>query len=155
MRRLLACLAVLSICGGAVAQTRPQTPVLDDPDAFERGLALSFYRFDACGDPLAGRMFRRALADKFAHCAFSDAARSRYRDRARAQQARSQQLIQGMIESRGGLPNRLDGMSMTCREQQSAADYQAARARLQQYSAGEIGADAVIAAPCDAAELTP
>ncbi len=52
----------LALCGPAVAQPSPAGPTLDRPEAF----ATSSYTFDACGDPLAGRLFRRALTERFA-----------------------------------------------------------------------------------------
>ena len=100
-------------------------------------------------------MFRRALAERFAHCPFTPAARSRYQQRTRAQLAKLRQQMDSMVESRGGLPMRLDGMSMTCHEQQATDDYKSFRGRLSQYAQGDLSADAVIAAPCDAAEIMP
>lgn len=158
-RTAFAGLLLLSLAGPALAQSRPETPVeapvLDRPDAFERAFAVSSFSFDACGDPLAGRIFRRALVEKFAHCPFSPEARSRFQQRTRAQQAKTRQAMESMIESRGGLPMRLDGMSMTCHEQQASGDYQRFRSQLDQYAQGALPADAVIAAPCDAPDLAP
>jgi hypothetical protein len=146
---------LLSLAGPVAAQSGPEGPVLDRPDAFERAFAVSAYSFDACGDPLAGRMFRRALAEKFAHCPFSPEARSRFQQRTLAQQAKARDTMQSMIESHGGLPMRLDGMSKTCREQQASDDYKQFRSLLDQYAQGSLPAEAVIAAPCDAADLAP
>lgn len=150
-RAALAGLLVLSLGGTATAET----PSLDRPDAFERGFAVSLYRFDACGDQLAGRMFRHALAERFAQCPFTPEARSRYQQRTRAQQAKAQATLQGMVESLGGLPMRLDGMTMTCHEQRSTTDYQQLRDRLEQHSQGKLPADAIVTAPCDAADMSP
>ncbi len=146
---------LLSFPGPALAQSRAEGPVLDHPDAFERAFATSSYSFDACGDPLAGRMFRRALAEKFAHCPFSPEARSRFRQRTLAQQAKTRDAMASMIESHGGLPMQLDGMSMTCHEQQASDDYKRFRGLLDQYAQGGLPAEAVIAAPCDAPDLAP
>ena len=129
--------------------------MLDHPDAFERAFAVSSYSFDACGDPLAGRMFRRALVERFAHCPFSPEARSRFRERTRAQQAKTRDAMEKMIEEHGGLPMQLDGMSTTCHAQQASDDYRQFRGRLDQYSQGSLPAEAVIAAPCDAPDLAP
>ena len=128
---------------------------LDRPDAFEHSFAVSLYLFDACGDPLAGRMFRRALAEKFAQCPFSPAARTRYQQRTRAQQAKIRRTMEDLIESRGGLPVQLDGMSMTCRQQQTSTDYQLLRARLDAYAEARLPADGIITAPCDAPDMAP
>ena len=129
--------------------------MLDRPDAFERAFAVSSYAFDACGDGLGGRLFRRALAEKFAQCPFSPEAQSRFRQRTRAQQAKTRDAIAGMIEQRGGLPMQLDGMPMTCHEQQASDGYRRFRSMLDQYAEGSLPAAAVISAPCDAPDLTP
>ncbi len=148
----LAGLLAASLAGPARSEVGP---VLDRTDAFERGFAVSLYLFDACGDPLAGRMFRRALAERFAQCPFSPAARSRYQQRILVQQAKVRTALQSMIETRGGLPVQLDGMAMTCREQQASEDYKRVRVRLEQYAQQKLPAEAVIAAPCDASDITP
>jgi hypothetical protein len=148
---LVICLAVLLRPGAARAEDTLQT----DTSAFEHADAMSFYGFDGCGDALAGRLYRRALADKFAQCPFAPAARTRFAARLRAQQVKSSAILRGMIEANGGLPVRLDGMTRTCREQQDSAEYRQMRSVLDQYGRGEAPAAAVIGAPCDAASLTP
>jgi hypothetical protein len=154
MRRTrLAAAAALLLCGPALAQTAPAA--LDNPDAFERGFALSLYQFDACGDPLAGLLFRRALNARFAQCPFSPAARTRYARRTAAEQAKVDERLRKLIEQRGGLPMRLEGMTMTCRQQQESPDYRALRARLEDFSAGRAPAQTIFPAPCDAAEIVP
>ena len=145
----------LSLGGAAVAQSSPGGPALSHPDAFERAFATSSYTFDACGDPLAGRLFRRALAERFAHCPFTAEAQSRFQQRTRIQQEKSRRMIAEMVEARGGLPMHLDGMAMTCHEQQADADYRKLRERLDRYAWGDLPAEAVITAPCDAPEITP
>lgn len=145
----------LSFGGAAVGQTSPGGPALSHPEAFERAFATSSYTFDACGDPLAGRVFRRALAERFAQCPFTAEAQSRFRQRTRIQQEKSRRMIAEMVEAHGGLPMHLDGVAMTCHEQQADGDYRKVHERLDQYARGDLSAEAVIAAPCDAPEITP
>jgi hypothetical protein len=152
---LLLSLAGPAIAQPAIAQSRSEGPTLDRPDAFERAYAVSTFSFDACGDPLAGRMYRRALADKFAHCPFSPEARSRFREQTRAQLAKTRQAMESMIEDHGGLPMQLDGMPLTCHEQQASDGYKRFRSLLDQYAQGSLPAEAVIAAPCDAPDIAP
>jgi len=147
-----------AILGGALLLTgtaMAQTPALNDPAAFERGFAASLYQFDACGDALAGRMFRRALAERFAQCPFSAGARGHYQRETRAEFQRVRERMQRLIEDNGGLPRELVGMSTTCHAQQSSDGYRAYRALLERYQAGVVTAEAVIPAACDAAEVTP
>jgi hypothetical protein len=141
----------LLLAGTAVAQT----PVLDNPAAFERGFAVSLYQFDACGDALAGRMFRRALAERFAQCPFSPAARSQYQQRTRAEFQRVRERMKQLVEENGGLPRELVGMSTTCHAQQASEGYRSFRALLERYQAGGATAEAVIPAACDAADVMP
>jgi len=158
-RASLAGLLTLSLCGPAVAQSQSASqsngPALNHPDAFERAFAVSTYTFDACGDPLAGRMFRRALAERFAQCSFSPEARSDFRRRTGLQLAKTREVMNSMIETHGGLPMQLDGMATTCHAQQAGDDYKQLRARLEQYSQGTLPAEAIIAAPCDAPDIQP
>ena len=155
IRAALASLLVLAVPSPAAAQSAPDGPALDHPEPFERAFATSAYTYDACGDPLAGRIFRRALVERFAHCPFTPEARSRFQQNTRGQLAKSRQMVQNMIDSNGGLPMRLEGMSMTCHEQQASDDYRQFRDRLDQYSQGGLPAEAVIAAPCDAPDIAP
>lgn len=124
-------------------------------EAFDRSYATSFYTFDACGDAVSGRIYRQALVERFNGCPFSASAKQRFRQRTVAQRHRSGEVIESMIEATGGLPIRLEGMAMTCREQQSTSDYRALRARLEQYVRGAVKAEAIVPAPCDADLITP
>ncbi len=155
IRAALASLLLLALHGPATAQSAPGGTALDHPEPFERAFATSAYTYDACGDPLAGRIFRRALAERFAHCPFTPEARSRFQQNTRGQLAKSRQMVENLIDSHGGLPMRLEGMSMTCHEQQASDDYRQFRDRLNQYSQGGLTAEAVIAAPCDAPDIAP
>ena len=140
----------------AVPGAAPAEPAtLESTGAFERGFAVSLYQFDACGDALAGRMFRRALAERFARCPFSDEARARYGRRTRAQFAMTRERMLKLVEENGGLPRELPGMATTCRAQQASGEYREFRALLERFAAGEAKADAVIPAPCDAADILP
>jgi len=152
MIRLLATLGLLAgLFGGA---PRAEAP-LADPAAFERGFAVSLFQFDACGDALAGRMFRRALAERFAQCPFSPEARSHYQRQTRAEFLRVRERLQRLIEDQGGLPRQLEGMATTCHAQQASAPYRAFRARLERYAEGALPVEAVLPAACDAAEILP
>ena len=46
-------------------------------------------------------------------------------------------------------------MTQTCHAQMASAEYRTVRRRLEDFHVGKIGADAVVAQPCDAAEITP
>ena len=150
--RAVAGLAALALCGAAGPSAGP---ALDHPDAFERAFATSSYTFDACGDPLAGRVFRRALTERFGQCPFTPEARARFQQRTRIQLAKSRRMLEEMVEAHGGLPMHLDGAPMTCHEQQADNSYRMFRERLDQYAQGSLPAEAVIAATCNAPEITP
>ena len=151
MRRAALPVALLLLAGTAAAQA----PALDDPSAFERGFAVSLYQFDGCGDVVAGRLFRRALAERFAHCPFSPEARNRYQRRTRAEQARVRERLQHIVEENGGLPRELPGMTATCHAQQAGEAYRRFRTLLERYAEGDATAEAVIPASCDAADIMP
>ncbi len=150
MRGLFCCVVIVAGVGAGAA---------DEPlvrtDAFERAYAASFYEFDACGDGVSGRAYRMALTAKVKLCPFADAAKTRFVARAAAQRRKSAEMMAKLIEDNGGLPVRLDGMTRSCREQRDSPEYREVRSRLDAYSAGKLGVDAVVAQPCDAAEIAP
>lgn len=145
----------LAVMGAAPIAGRAADAPQTDTSAFEYADALSFYGFDGCGDGLGGRLYRRALADKLAHCPFTPQARAHYAARAQAQQAKSGDVLRRMIEEHGGLPVKLDGMTRTCREQSDSPEYQRLRGLLDRYGRGEAPVEDVLPAPCDAASLAP
>ncbi len=155
IRLALGSLLALALHNPAAAQSSPAGPALDQTEPFERAFATSAYTYDACGDSLAGRNFRRALVERFAHCPFTPAARSRFQQNTGGQLAKSRKMVENMVEIHGGLPMRLEGMSMTCHEQQASNSYRQFRDRLEQYSQGALTAEAIIPAPCDASDLVP
>jgi hypothetical protein len=55
----------------------------------------------------------------------------------------------------GGLPRRLEGMAMTCHEQQSLPEYVAFRDRLYSFSRSQIAANEIIPAKCEADSKHP
>jgi hypothetical protein len=157
MRATLFTMLMLASLGmmPARADDAPKPTPLDRTDAYEKAYAASFYEFDACGDSLAGRIYRNALTDRVKQCPFSEAARKRFQLRAAAQRRKSGQVMAKMIEDTGGLPVRLEGMTRSCREQMDSPEYRTVRDRLNDFSAGKLAADAVVAQPCDAREITP
>lgn len=137
------------------AEDASKPATLERTSAFENAYAASFYEFDACGDGLGGRIYRTALMDRLKQCPFSEAAKKRFQLRAAAQRRKSSQAIGKLIEDYGGLPVRLEGMTRSCREQADSPEYRLIRSRLDDYSAGRVGSDSVVAQPCDAPEITP
>ena len=153
MRRGFLPLVMLAVPALAAAD-EPAKPAAAT-QAFETAYAASFYEFDACGDGLSGRSYRRALSEKVAHCPFPADVKQRFVVRAAAQRQKSAKVMAKLIEDNGGLPVRLDGMTRTCREQSETPEYQAIRARLDAFSAGKLGVSGVVPAACDAAEISP
>jgi hypothetical protein len=151
MRRVTLCAALLLAAGPVMADDVK----LERTDAFEKAYAASFYEFDACGDGLAGRIYRTALSARVRQCPFTDAAKQRFQLRATLQRRKSSELMAKMIEETGGLPMRLEGMTRSCREQMDSPEYREVRARLDDFSAGKLGAEGVVAQPCEAPEITP
>jgi hypothetical protein len=159
MRGIWFCLLLLVGIATSVAPVKaddaPKPAALEHTGAFENAYAASFYEFDACGDGIAGRIYRGALVEKLKQCPFSAEAKKRFLVRATAQRRKSSQAMAKMIEDTGGLPVRLEGMTRSCREQADSPEYRVVRSRLDDYSVGKSGPDAVVAQPCDATEITP
>src|SRR4051794_10728092 len=87
MRANVFCLLLLGSAAivPARADDAPRPAVLERTDAFDRAYAASFYEFDACGDGLAGRIYRNALVEKLKQCPFSAPAKQRFQIKAAAQ----------------------------------------------------------------------
>ena len=148
--------ATVSLAGAQTASSQGANPVpLEATAAFEQAYAASFYTFDACGDGVAGQLYRKALIARFAQCPFTAASRDRFRQRAALQRRKSSALIRQEIEQNGGLPPRLEGMSLTCHEQRTSADYRSFRDRLERFAAGTAVAETVIPEPCGADTISP
>lgn len=128
---------------------------LDRIAPFEQAYAASFYTFDGCGDGVAGLIYRRALLARFAQCPFAAAARDRFRQHIALQRRKSGELIRQQIQDHGGVPLRLQGMPMTCREQQASATYRSFRDRLEHFAAGTATPESVIPEPCEAGAISP
>ena len=142
--------------GVVLALVSPSAAAPSDPtSAFEKAFATSLYIFDACGDQLTGRMFRKVLADKLAQCKLPPEATARYRQRTALLQRKSRDAMDKLIEDHGGLPNTLEGMTSTCHGTQSGEDYRKLRERLEAYSQGQGSLESIIPASCDADEMTP
>ncbi len=148
----------LSLLAGAWMGLAPAVAdqgALERTDGFDRAFAASFYQFDGCGDGLAGRIYRKALNERFAQCPFSADARTRFRQRSAAQFRQSRDVMARLIEDNGGLPVRLKGMTRTCREQIDSPEYQAVRHHLDDYASGKVTAEAVVDGTCDADDILP
>jgi hypothetical protein len=157
MRAILFSLLIMACTSlaPAGADESPKPAPLESLGAFEKAYAASFYEFDACGDGIAGRIYRSALVARLKQCPFSAAAKQHFPVWAAAQRRMSTEAIDNLIEAHGGLPIRLDGMARTCREQMESSEYRVVRGRLDDFAAGRLTADAVVAQPCDAAEISP
>lgn len=155
IRAAAAAFGAALLAAGAAARAQSTPPALEDPSAFERGFAVSLYQFDACGDGTAGRLFRRALAERVARCPFSAGARARYGERTRAQLLKARERMAALVEENGGLPRELPGMETTCRARRASGAYRDFRALLERYAEGAAAAEAVVPAACDAADVLP
>lgn len=155
MRQIRFCLLLFVSAAIGLANAQAADAALENTTAFEQAYAASFYQFDACGDGIAGQTYRKALVDRLKQCPFSAEAKKRFLGGLAAQRRTSSRAMSALIGEHGGLPVRLDGMTRSCREQVESPEYRLVRGRLDAYAAGHSTADAVMAQPCDAAEITP
>ena len=139
----------------ALAPLAARADTLDNPSAFTRAFALSYFRFDACGDEKYGALFRRALNLRFSQCGFSQQGRDAYYHTIARQAEWSHKRIQALIEQNGGAPMRLPGAQQTCHEQRAEPAYVVLRDKLESWSEGRAKLDDVLATPCDADAINP
>jgi hypothetical protein len=100
-------------------------------------------------------MFRKVLAAKMALCPIPDDAVKRYHERTALLLKKERERMDKIIEERGGLPNKIEGMTTTCHEQQSTPAYVQMRDKLDAYVEGKTEANAVIPGGCDAETFAP
>lgn len=135
----------------AALPARSMAEDLSDPTPFEIAYGMSFFEFDACGDAEAGRIFRRALMEKFARCPFTPDARVKF-DKWRLEALEDLlskswegyaqgETLKGPSELYGddGKPN-----GMTCADYRATPRYRERHVALLQYDRGEIDAEAII-----------
>lgn len=83
MRGIWFCLLMLSGPATGLAIVRadeaPKPVTLEHTEAFDKAYAASFPEFDACGDGIAGRIYRNALTAKLRRCPFSAEAKKGFR----------------------------------------------------------------------------
>ncbi len=138
------------------AQSAPNTPIVvqsDEPAGFKIAYGLSFAIYDACDDSEAGRIFRRAVLEKFEKCQFPQEVRAKFRD----------WLIENLEEiATSGwkaaaerkdvtpAPDLLsvDGSIKTCKAYRETSAYLEKRALLLKYDRKQIGVDAVVGSEC-------
>jgi hypothetical protein len=94
-------------------------------------------------------MYRRALAAKMRQCSFPDEAMKRYRMHTAYLLQKQRERMDKIIEERGSVPDRVEGMAGTCHENRTSASYQQMRDKLNAYSEGRAQVDAVIPGACD------
>ena len=150
--RLFACASILAVLSFGAAKAEPS---LTDTGAFERANVASYYNLDACGDSLDGRLYRRALQERFLNCPFTDESRAHYARWSQAEFRHSRELMAKVIDDNGGLPERLPGRSQTCHEQLDTPAAAHLRESLQKYAGGQISAATVLPAACDASSVDP
>ncbi len=149
-------LALLAAFGLALGLVTPALAASSSPtNAFEQAFATSLYVFDACGDGAAGQMFRRALAAKMQQCSIPDDAMKHYRLRTAYLLQKERERMDKIIEERGSVPNRVEGMAVTCHENRTSPAYVQMRDKLNAYSEGRAKPDAILPGDCDAASFTP
>lgn len=148
LNRYSCCAIILAalLAGGAQAD-RPSE--IGDNNAFRVAFGMSYYGFDACGDAADGQLYRKALTEKFEHCPFTAAAKADFRQYSVATDAKVTADIKRYIAEHDKLPERLDGMKVSCKAQQQTPAYQKTVALLAGYGKGEVKFDAVVPDPCD------
>ena len=102
-----------------------------------------------------GRLFRQVLFDRFRQCPFTPAARDAFKIHTARLREKSINRISDLIEANGGLLTKVEGMTMTCREQQHLPEYIELAIKLDKYAAGQLAAIDVAPAPCNAETITP
>jgi hypothetical protein len=152
-RRTIAAVIVAIATSAASSGADQPSALLDDPTPFEIGYGMSFYDFDACGDPEAGKILRRAIVEKLEHCPFSPEAMARFEA---WRVATAEELLSQLLSKQDGEPvgppevsePAADGKSMTCERYRGTQRYLDRRAELLRYAKREITVDQLLGEDC-------
>ena len=137
-------MVLLGAAHGHAQQATPQPPV----NWLQAAFAYSFYMFDGCGDRALGALHRKAVLEKLDHCPFAEADKERFHAWAIGETIRENEFLKRSFEEHGGYPDRLPGMTGTCREHQLSESYVKSRELLQSYGRGETSVDIVLPETC-------
>ena len=137
----------LGLLAGTAIADKPAS--LTDTNAFRTAYGLSYFAFDLCGDAANGALYRRAMAEKIAHCPFTPEAKAGFRQWAAGTDAEGPDKVKRYIAEHDKLPESLDPKRKNCRTQKDTPAYQETIALLGQYAKGEVKYDAVVPDACD------
>jgi hypothetical protein len=154
MQRLFAwATVVLCVLSGTAVADKPAPPT--DTGTFRMAYSLSYFGFDLCGDAANGALYRKALAEKVAHCPFTPDAKADFRRWAAGTDADGPERVKRYIAEHDKLPESLDPKRKNCRVQKDTPAYQKTVALLAQYAKGEVKYDAVVPDACDTKARAP
>lgn len=137
-------MVLLGAAPGHAQQATPQQPV----NWLQAAFAYSFYMFDGCGDRALGELHRKAVLEKLDHCPFVEADKERFHAWAIGETIRENDFLKRSFDERGGYPDRLPGMTGSCRQHQLSEAYVKARELLLSYGRGETSVDIVLPETC-------
>lgn len=133
---------------GAASGRAQQAPPPGQVNWLQAAFAYSFYMFDGCGDSALGVLHRKAILEKLDHCPFAEADKERFHAWAIGETIRENDFLKRSFEAHGGFPDRLPGMTGTCREHQRSEAYVKVRELLESYGRGETSVDIVLPETC-------
>jgi hypothetical protein len=137
----------LGLLAGTAVAGKPA--LLTDTGTFRSAYSLSYFGFDLCGDAANGTLYRKALAEKVAHCPFTPEAKAGFGQWAAATDADGPARVQRYIAEHDKLPESLDPKRRNCRTEKDTPAYQQTITLLAQYAKGEVKYDAVVPDACD------
>ena len=152
-RRFAWASVVLVLLAGTAAADKPAP--LTDTGTFRSAYSQSYFAFDLCGDAANGALYRKALAEKVAHCPFTPDAKAEFRQRAAVTDTDGPGRVQRYIAEHDKLPESLDPKRKNCRTEKDTPAYQKTIALLAQYANGEVKYDAVVPDACDTKAEAP
>jgi hypothetical protein len=146
LRRYAWATALCLLAGNALADNPAP---LTDTGTFRTAYGLSYFGFDLCGDAADGALYRKALAEKVAHCPFTPEAKTEFHQWAATTDADGPGRVQRYTAEHDKLPESLDPKRKNCRTEKDTPGYQRTIALLAQYAKGKVKYDAVVPDACD------
>lgn len=127
----------------------PSSGPLNRTDGAQMATSMA-YTLDACGDPALGATYRRAIADKVAHCPFTDTAKAQFRAATAAMDTQAKAEIARLTGNGKRVPDRVEGVPMSCADLMKDPETADLRSRMDRYARGQITVDQALPDSCEA-----
>jgi hypothetical protein len=122
---------------------------LEDTGAFKVGYELYVGYLFVCGNDALAKLAAQAVMARVDACPFAARAKTDFHTWSKGTMAKLRARRSRYIAENGRLPDRLDGMHMSCDEERHSREFLKRRDELIRYGKGRLGASEIVTGPCE------